>query len=278
MKLTKTKAAGLILNFLQGMLIGTGAILPGISGGVLCVAFGIYEPMMEFLVHPVQTFRKHYRLFVPVLLGGAVGFVLLARVVEGFLALSAAAAMALFSGLICGTVPQLMKDAVDKDPKKGWGSFVITLAASFTLFHLLDAGLVGSIEPNFWWYIFCGVVWGTSMVIPGLSSSSILLFLGLYQPMAQGIGRLDPGVLIPLVIGFVATILAASRGVNWLLNRHGAVMSRIILGFVISSVLMITPVSFDSPLQGVLAVACFAVGFLAAYGMDRTKDKQQHQD
>ena len=40
-----------LLRFLQGALIGTGAILPGISGGVLCVAFGIYEPMMAFLSH-----------------------------------------------------------------------------------------------------------------------------------------------------------------------------------------------------------------------------------
>ena len=28
----------------QGALIGLGAVLPGISGGVLCVVFGIYKP------------------------------------------------------------------------------------------------------------------------------------------------------------------------------------------------------------------------------------------
>src|SRR5699024_1674854 len=35
-----------LLRFLQGMLIGVGAVLPGISGGVLCVVFGIYKPVM----------------------------------------------------------------------------------------------------------------------------------------------------------------------------------------------------------------------------------------
>ncbi|MCI6960714.1 MAG: DUF368 domain-containing protein, partial [Clostridiales bacterium] len=29
--------------------MGIGAVLPGISGGVLCVIFGIYQPMMETL-------------------------------------------------------------------------------------------------------------------------------------------------------------------------------------------------------------------------------------
>ena len=95
-----------ILHFVQGALVGTGAILPGISGGVLCVAFGFYETLMELFSHPIRTFRKHYRLFLPLLAGGAVGFVLLAKVVELFFAAAAAAAIALFAGLICGTVPE----------------------------------------------------------------------------------------------------------------------------------------------------------------------------
>ena len=36
----------LALRVLQGVLIGVGAVLPGISGGVLCVVFGIYKPVM----------------------------------------------------------------------------------------------------------------------------------------------------------------------------------------------------------------------------------------
>ena len=75
-----------LLRFLQGALIGTGAILPGISGGVLCVAFGIYEPMMAFLSHPRSSFKSNYKILLPVIAGGAVGFILLAKVVESLLA------------------------------------------------------------------------------------------------------------------------------------------------------------------------------------------------
>ena len=57
----------MLLLFFQGVLIGTGAILPGISGGVLCVAFGIYEPMMAFLSHPISSFRKNYKLLISVI-------------------------------------------------------------------------------------------------------------------------------------------------------------------------------------------------------------------
>ena len=45
MKEKNTGVLRLVLRVLQGMLIGVGAVLPGISGGVLCVVFGIYKPL-----------------------------------------------------------------------------------------------------------------------------------------------------------------------------------------------------------------------------------------
>lgn len=56
-----------LVRMLQGMLIGLGAVLPGISGGVLCVIFGIYRPVMELLSNPRKYFLpisvNYFRLF-----------------------------------------------------------------------------------------------------------------------------------------------------------------------------------------------------------------------
>ena len=71
------KKQGLLLflfRVIQGALIGGGAILPGVSGGVLAVVFGIYQPMMAFLSRPLATFKTHWKLFVPVILGVGLGF------------------------------------------------------------------------------------------------------------------------------------------------------------------------------------------------------------
>ena len=43
-------------DLLCGVLIGAGAILPGVSGGVLAVVFDIYRPLMETLTHPRPPF------------------------------------------------------------------------------------------------------------------------------------------------------------------------------------------------------------------------------
>ena len=47
-----------MLYAVQGAIVGIGAILPGVSGGVLCAAFGLYEPMMELLTEPKKHIKK----------------------------------------------------------------------------------------------------------------------------------------------------------------------------------------------------------------------------
>ena len=263
-----------IMYAIQGAIVGVGAILPGVSGGVLCVAFGIYEPMMELFTHPVKTLKKNYKMFIPFLIGWAVGFVLLAKVVEVFFSCSPTIALMLFFGLICGTLPELFKSSEKSDATKSWTPFVITLALAYLLFQILDNGISTTIVPSFGSYVLSGFVWGLSLIIPGLSSSSVLLYLGLYEPLTAGIGSLDFYVIMPFIIGIGSTAIFLARFVTMLFKKHYAVVSRIILGFVIASSLKILPVSFENSLTLVISVSCFIVGFAVSRGMDCAKKKQ----
>lgn len=94
---------------MQGAIVGIGAILPGVSGGVLSVAFGIYEPMMELLTHPKKSFGKYYKMFIPFIIGWMIGFIFLAKSVQLLFDFSPEIALMLFFGLICGTIPELFK-------------------------------------------------------------------------------------------------------------------------------------------------------------------------
>ena len=62
-----------ISRIIKGAVVGVGAILPGISGGVLSVVFGIYRPLMEFLAHPVKEFKRKAWFFLPILIGFVLG-------------------------------------------------------------------------------------------------------------------------------------------------------------------------------------------------------------
>ncbi|MBR2907246.1 MAG: DUF368 domain-containing protein [Clostridia bacterium] len=264
-----------VLYLLQGMFVGVGAILPGISGGVLCVAFGIYEPMMELLTHPFRALKKNYKMFIPIILGAMVGFVLLAKAVELLFTTFASISLMLFLGLICGTLPALFKVSEKSDAKKSWTPFILALALAYFFFHILENSVSTTIAPSFLSFLFCGLVWGLSLIIPGLSSSSILIYLGLYEPMTAGIAAFDFSVLIPLFLGIGASALLLARLVNMLYQKQYAVMSRVVLGFVIASSLKIVPSTFDGPLTLCIALLCFAVGFAVSRGMDLVRARQE---
>ena len=265
-----------ILYLIQGAIVGVGAILPGVSGGVLCVAFGIYEPMMELLTSPIKSFKKNYKMFIPFCIGWLLGFVLLAKVIELLFSAASSIALMIFFGLICGTLPELFKTSEKSDPTKSWTPFILSLTLAYLFFHLLENGVSTVIAPSFWSFLFCGALWGLSLIIPGLSSSSILIYLGLFDPMTAGIADLDFSVIIPMFIGIGITALSLARVVNMLFKKHYAITSRAVLGFVIASSLKILPSSFSNPWVMVISLLCFGAGFAVARLMDIMGNKQEN--
>lgn len=265
-----------ILYLIQGAIVGVGAILPGVSGGVLCVAFGIYEPLMELLTRPIQALKKNYKMFIPFVIGWFVGFILLAKAVELLFKASAVIALMLFFGLICGTLPELFKASEVSDPKKSWTPFIISLSLAYFFFHILENGVSTVIPPSFLGFLLCGFLWGLSLIIPGLSSSSILIYLGLYEPMTAGIGALDLSVILPMLLGIGVTALSLARLVDMLYKKHYALTSRIVLGFVIASSLKVVPSDFKNSLILLISLLCFAVGFAIARVMDLASKKQEN--
>ena len=257
-------------DLLCGALIGAGAILPGVSGGVLAVVFDIYRPFMEVLTQPRTAIPKYWKWFPPLAIGWAVGFLGFAKGIAVAMEQSMTVTTWLFVGLIVGTLPSLFREAGKEGRSvSGWISFVVCAGAMFgSLFYISRVAEV-SVEPNFWWYNFCGALWGMSLVIPGLTSSSVMMALGLYQPMLEGLARLDFLVLSACLPGMVLTILLLARLVSWFFRKHYSIAFHGIFGIVLASTLVIIPTSYVGAWEIVLSAVCCIGGFLLAYFMAR---------
>lgn len=257
-------------DFLCGVLIGAGAILPGVSGGVLAVVFGIYRPLMEMLTHPRTAVPKYWRWLPALGLGWCVGFLGVAKGIAVCLDQSASVTTWLFIGLIVGTVPSLFREAGKEGRHSAaWVSLAVCAAAVFSGLFYVGRVLSVTVEPSFWWYNFCGVLWGMSVVIPGLTSSSVMMALGLYQPMLEGLARLDLLVLSACLPGMVIAMLLLARLVSWFFRRHYAVAYHGILGIVLASTLVIVPTSYTGWGEVVLSALCCAGGFWLASFLDK---------
>ncbi len=265
-------------DLLCGVFIGAGAILPGVSGGVLAVAFDIYRPLMEVLTHPRSAVPKYWTRFPPLAVGWCLGFLGFAKGIAACMDKSATVTVWLFIGLIVGTVPSLFREAGREGRSAAaWVSTAVCALAMFGgLFYVSHIADV-TVEPNFWWYNFCGVLFGMSVVIPGMTSSSVMMALGLYQPMLEGLARLDLLVLSACLPGLVLTVLLLARLVTWFFRRHYAVAFHGILGIVLASTLVIVPLSYSGPGEIALSALCCAGGFGLAFFMDRL-DRRIQED
>jgi putative membrane protein len=259
-----------ILLFISGLLIGGGAILPGISGGVLCVVFGIYRPMMELLSHPGKAVPKYWRIFIPVGLGWIAGFLGFARVIDVVFSANKLLATWLFIGLIAGTIPALFKEAgLQGRPRGVYTVLIIAFVALMGILLAVRFSPAVEVEPSFFWYVFCGILWGLSLIVPGMSSSSILMSLGLYQPLAGGIANLDPSVLIPWIVGMAITVVALAKVINHLFEKRYAYAYHGVVGVVLASTLAIIPLEYNGVATVIWSLVSFAGGFAAAWFLAR---------
>lgn len=263
-----------LLWIVEGIFVGFGAILPGVSGGTLCAVFGMYRPLIETLADWKTGLKKYAFMLAVFVVGVAIGFVGLSGLVEMLLEKNAALVTCAFVGFIAGTFPQLWRDAGEKGrSKKDIAALVVCFAVMLAVLYLLKTKTAVTIAPNMVGYLFCGVLWGLSFIVPGLSSSSLLLFFGLYQPMLAGIAGFDFGVLIPMGIGMAACVLLLSRAVNWAYQKRYAFISHSVMGIIIATAVMILP-AWEATVGGIAAyIACVAGGAAASYGFTRLCDK-----
>ncbi|MBQ8310315.1 MAG: DUF368 domain-containing protein [Clostridia bacterium] len=254
----KKKAYQIILWIVEGALVGFGAILPGLSGGALCAAFGLYQPIIEVLSTPINALKKHWFMLVFVGGGVVIGVVGLAGLADWLIAQNAMVVYCVFAGLVLGTVPELFADAGKKGRGRSsyvslGGCFIILLALliwlRFGIGVRIEAGVVG--------YLLCGVLWGLSFIVPGLSSSNIIMFFGLYEPMMKGIKALDFAVILPMGVTMVICLLGLSQVMKLLLDRFYSVVLHGVIGTVLATSIMILP-SFECTVPNVL-VAVFSV-------------------
>lgn len=264
----------LLLWIIEGAFVGFGAILPGVSGGALCAVFGMYRPLIETIADWKTGLKKYGFMLAVFVVGVGIGFVGLSGIVEMLLEKNTTLVTCAFVGFIAGTFPQLWRDAGEKGrAKKDVVALVIGFAAMLAVLYLLKSQSSVTIAPNTIGYIFCGVLWGLSFIVPGLSSSSLLLFFGLYQPMLAGIAGFDFAVLIPMGIGMAACVLLLSRAVNWAYQKSYALISHTVMGIIIATAVMILP-AWEATVSGIAAyLVCIVGGAAASYGFTALCEK-----
>ena len=167
-------------NFLIGILMGFGAILPGVSSGVFCVIFGIYEKLVNSIINFFKDFKTNFLFLFPIGLGVIAGVVLFGNVIKYFFSLYKFQSCYAFIGLILGTIPSLFKQASTnkyvelKNIIPMIISFLFGIALIF-IEKLLGLGTTSSASSSYLYLILSGFLMSVGIVVPGISNTVIVM-------------------------------------------------------------------------------------------------------
>ncbi len=269
----KSPASKLVMNFIAGVAVGAGAILPGFSGGVLCVVLGMYPMVMELFSHPFKALKRNLFGYILIGIGWAIGFFAVSNLIKVAYGSFETYTIWTFIGMIFGNVPSLYKEAGKKGRSK---SSFISMGIAFVIMFisLLTVALLPNVNitPNLGWFLFSGVMWGLSIIIPGLTSSSIMMSLGIYEPFNTGLATFDLSVIIPWVVGMIVTAALLARVIEKIFKKHYSEAFHAVVGIVLASTLMIFPIFREySALDVFISVTCVLVGFALAFLLSNFK-------
>lgn len=246
----------LVFKIIQGALIGAGALLPGVSGGVLAVLFGVYKPLMRLLAHPLKELKNSIKELWPILAGFVVGYLATSLLLKELLENYKTQSLSVFIGMTIGIMPSLFREAGEKGRnEKSYFSLAACFAVAFGILYLCNSqgqGLV--ITENFFWYMFGGASLAISIIVPGMSSSILMLPFNMkdgtnfYAQVTGSIGGILKGEaniinLLAIVLGAVAAVVLLTKAVDNMMNKHYSVMFHGIIGVVIASTLAVLVLS-----------------------------------
>lgn len=236
------KQQSILYRFIVGMFIGSGFILPGVSGGALAAIFGIYERIISFLANLSKNFKENVLFFLPVGFGALFGIFLLSFGVSFLLQNYETIVLWFFVGCIVGSAPALWQEAGKKGRTHGdYVTLAITFVVALIVLQFGQHATSGHVTPNFLSWFVSGSLIALGILIPGLSPSNFIVYMGLYDKMSDGFKSIDLSVIMPLALGGLVTVLLLSKAIEWIFKHYYSKFFHFIMGVVLASTVMIVP-------------------------------------
>lgn len=277
-----------------GVLMGIANIIPGVSGGTMILAAGLYEDFVNS-VASLTRLKFTYRSIVFLGVMGVAAFVAIlfsAGIINWGLTNHQHVMFGLFIGLTLGGVPLLLKE-LNPIPARSIVSAVAGLALIITTTYALQNM---NLPANFMLLFIGGIIGSAAMVLPGISGSYILLAMGLYYPITEGISAFKDGlqaldvqammgpafgIMLPVGLGVLAGIAGLSNLLKWALSNAYQTTMGLLLGLMLGSVFFLYPFKepgrkdpFEAaadltPMNILIVAVALVIGFALTFSFDK---------
>ncbi len=272
MLICKKHIISLTKDFLKGTIIGSSMLIPGLSGGTAAIILDIYDSLTEAAGGIFRTPKKSVLYLLPFAAGGLCGAYLFSGLVIALIDSQYELSMFFFIGAILGAVPLLVKKSGIGPREMYYAVFALFGAAAAVGIRFIPAAKPG--EGSFLINVICGFIIAVGMVLPGISTSHLLLILGMYEAVWGCLHNPDIMFLLPLLAGAGAGTVLTAGLTDKAIKKYPAASYMVITGFVMSSVYDIFPENTDSSRLPINILLCIA-GFITVYIITRFADRNK---
>jgi len=237
--------------FLKGVGMGAANVIPGVSGGTIAFITNIYEDLINslkaldlvairlFFTFKFKELARYIHLdFLIVLFAGiGLSIISLGKLLDYLFRFYPVQVWAFFFGLILASV-YFVGQKIYR-----WNMGVILMLILGTSIAVMISFLKPATEnSSFVYLIICGVVAMSSMLLPGLSGSFVLILMGNYQLIfLKAVPEFDLGIIIPVGVGSILGLILLSRFISFILDRYRDATIALLTGFILGSLLIIWP-------------------------------------
>jgi len=243
---------------LGGALMGLANLVPGISGGTMLLAAGIYPRFIEALADlSGLRFRKSSFIVLGLVgIAAAAAILLGAGPVKDAVVEHRWAMYSLFIGLTLGGVPVLWQMARPATNVFSAGTVAgLLVMAALAWLQFEGASSAANREGVVMMFV-AGVAGASAMILPGVSGGYLLLVLGVYVPVLSAIDGLKEAleagdlnsasepfldVVLPVGIGVAIGVLVISNLIKIVLERHEQPTLGVLMGLLVGAVFGLWP-------------------------------------
>ena len=224
---------------IKGFLIGMAKIIPGVSGAVLAISLGIYDKGIKAITNFFSDVKNNIRFLVPLGIGVGISFIVGSKIVMFLLNNYYVFTMFLFLGLIMGGIPSVYKNICRK--RSGYIIFIFALISVLLLDTLSDNNIyvISNSYMDLLVFMISGLIDAFGTVIPGLSSTALLMLFGSYDIIMTAISEVNLFILTYYGIGMMVGLILVSYLMNFLFSKYKKKAYSLVLGLVIGSMIIL---------------------------------------
>lgn len=225
---------------LKGFIIGSSMSVPGVSGGTMAIILGIYDRLIGAISNFHKDIRSNALYLLKFVAAVGLGIGSLAFLIKWLLDTFTIPVSSFFLGAVFGGIPALYLKA-----RSGRIRISSVLYFLFGLAVVIATGFIpagnvdivyGSGFNHYVMVLVTGIIIALALVLPGISTSHMLLVLGMYDDLLLAITEFNIAFIAIISIATTAGIFLITKPIEWTLRKYPRETYWAIIGFVVGSI------------------------------------------